>query len=1058
MSSTVFPSSNSDSLETNPSQSYLTGSASGTTSIPNKPTEEDDAHGDFHSDNDGNNDVVDAEDGTSVSQKKKKKKKPKKSANAKAKESADKAAKAKQADCPETRPSVLCISRNKHWRYISSYHGPWLQLPVELLESLLALNLDPATLSSEPPPTQATLSLTAGPNMTNLNGSGPNVRLRDQGLRNLNIPDSSGLFTNPNAYPTFDSHTLTLPPPPPNSIPTPKAGKAPPPPIDPGVFRSVTSIRRLIDEAAELSVRASSGLSAAELGSMRGSSTGGSSYGGYGGSAWAAAQTLGFNPNTLSPGGRNAGGGRNVAMSAMRIHRLRALAIQKLAEAYKQDEIASSVMVMQGGSVFDDIAERVLKVDPNDANAKYVHFFHEKIPSRQLAESTTTEILDDLILAHPHRLEYFRTRGVVHCFRDEYQFAIKDFTHALKEARAQRKARSSHSSHSHQSHRRGENGRGGPNGYGNDRAGTTKHSKASKRKGKAGGKGGKGGKANGQAPSNGTSSSFDPGDIGEGPDVEDNEDGEYDRDTEIPQPHPSVLPDAADPIEPQLLFLRGSAFLQQAIWLIEQAVLALEEVDIAQPRSSNNGTPVAPLADPGEIRLCYLPDGKYGGVEVGNPHGPLGSNDGPKVKAYQAVLGEKKFKEQIFGLIKKSIRDHEKFLGHFDSLEARAPYPVPQGAFITEVEETATAGKGKAVEEEDHELEEERKRKRQERAELKKKVEYAFYLSESIRPNVSPSTTPMPSPGGPTSTSSNSNSNSSSQVAIPNSYMFEDPLLPPTVFTTYHPLLVESNFTILLCMMLLGDFEKTVEAFIRTAALVDGLEGYPVFLPPRSMAQAEFIEVLERLASGWNRGAEIEELVTQEQAADAERVISTRSSSPTSSASGEASTFASAFGSSAANSGCSTPLTSSIDLSEPFASSISSASSSSALPSGSGSGSQSTPTCASPAPTCSTFTPQSKSNQKAKLVREDAPEALDALRLLLAPVIARQHFRAKQTAAEKAAEKAERVANRGKDKDGDKDGGTEKKKPVPINIPLHGPRVEVILAWLGGVHLPELEF
>ncbi len=31
----------------------------------------------------------------------------------------------------------------------------------------------------------------------------------------------------------------------------------PPPPIDPGVFRSVTTICRLIDEASELAVRAS---------------------------------------------------------------------------------------------------------------------------------------------------------------------------------------------------------------------------------------------------------------------------------------------------------------------------------------------------------------------------------------------------------------------------------------------------------------------------------------------------------------------------------------------------------------------------------------------------------------------------------------------------------------------------------------------------------------------------------------------------------------------------------------------------------------------------------
>lgn len=149
------------------------------------------------------------------------------------------------------------------------------------------------------------------------------------------------------------------------------------------MFRNVATIRRLIDEAAELSVRASSGLSSAALGSMRGGSNG----------VWPTAQTLGLD------GSGNMSGGRNVAMSAMRVHRLRALAVQKLAAAYKADEIASSVMVMQGGSVFDDIAERVLRhgrlllatcslscpnmiLDPNDVDAKYVHFFHEKIPSR----------------------------------------------------------------------------------------------------------------------------------------------------------------------------------------------------------------------------------------------------------------------------------------------------------------------------------------------------------------------------------------------------------------------------------------------------------------------------------------------------------------------------------------------------------------------------------------------------------------------------------------------------------------------------------------------------
>jgi hypothetical protein len=63
----------------------------------------------------------DEQDTSLSSQKKKKKKKPKKSP--KAKEAAA-ALKAKAQDVPEpdTRPPALCISRNKHWRYISSYH------------------------------------------------------------------------------------------------------------------------------------------------------------------------------------------------------------------------------------------------------------------------------------------------------------------------------------------------------------------------------------------------------------------------------------------------------------------------------------------------------------------------------------------------------------------------------------------------------------------------------------------------------------------------------------------------------------------------------------------------------------------------------------------------------------------------------------------------------------------------------------------------------------------------------------------------------------------------
>ncbi|KAI0045661.1 hypothetical protein FA95DRAFT_1607515 [Auriscalpium vulgare] len=772
------------------------------------------------------------EDTTSASQKKKKKKKGKKSAKKEAGLQAP--ATPVSPDDDEPRPPVLCISRNKHWRYISSYHGPWLQLPIELLESLLVLNLDPATMhapESRAPPPPPPLSTNAS--------SFP--RVRDRGFAALgdhSPPDSP--------HSTFA--TPSYPP-----LPSPQPGRPTPPPIDPGVFRSVTTIRRLIDEAAELSVRASSGLSAAALGSMRGGGGGGA---GANNSPWALAQSLGINPLG------EAGGGRNVAMSAMRIHRLRALAVQKLAAAYRADEIASSVMVMQGGSVFDDIAERVLKFDPNDADAKYVHFFHEKIPSRQLAESTTTHVLDELIAAHPQRLEFLRTRGIVHTFRDEYSLATKDFTYALKEARAVRKARTMHRN----------NNLPTQNGKGN------KKKKGDVKK-----------KSNGQAPPNGTSASADGG-----------------GDTADGDPlllHPSVLPDAPEPIEPQLLFLRGAAYLQHAVFLIEEALLKLE------------GIRKVPSNDGAELRLCYVENGRYGGVEIGNPEGPLGRKDGPKLQAYRAKLAEDAFREQICALLKKSVRDHERFLAHFDTLET----PVPPLA----------------------------------RDELPAHATYAFLLAESLRPGTHAQPPPPPD---------------------------AQPL-----FTTYHPLLVEAHFSILLCQLMLGDFSTLLRTFVRAARLVDGLEGYPVFLPPRSMAQAEFVEVLERLAGGWRAGVQPHSLAhpANGKLAAIEAPPPPRAPSPPPPPSGSAVD----------------PLGPSTSSAQP--------------PSG-----RETPLGA-PGPGF------------------DLAESLDSARIVLAPVVARQRARVDKLAVEKAA------------------GG--KKKPVPINIPLHGPRVEIVLAWVGAVWLVELD-
>lgn len=498
--------------------------------------------------------------------------------------------------------------------------------------------------------------------------------------------------------------------------------------------------------------------------------------------------------------------------------------------------------------------------------------------------------MDDLIAAHPQRLEFFRTRGIVHCFRDEYSLAVKDFTHVIKESRAIRRAKMAHR-----------------NSVPNDKF----RGKGHKKKGKSGGS-----KTNGQAPPNGTSAGAGFGDT---PTI-DGPDGE---------PlllHPSVLPDAPDPIEPQCLFLRASAFLQHAVHLIEDAILNLE------------GIRKAPTVDGAELRLCYVDNGRYGGVEIGHPDGPLGKRDGPKLAAYKRVLADASFREQITALVRKSMRDHERFLSHFDSLEG-----VPSPA----------AG-----------------------ADLAARAEYAFRVTESLRPGNQSSAPPVVSES-------------------------------PATFTTYHPLLVESHFSILLGYLFLGDFPALLPAFARTAAVIDGLEGYPVFLPPRSMAQAEFMEVLERLAGGWRNGVQAHSLSRANQKQLAIACASHRAK---------------------ALERIPTPPS-------PDASSGSErlASSTSTLALGVNGSSSSSTVHAPPSPS-----PSGRNSPASNGERVDLREVLDAARILLAPVVKRQRERAEKNAVEKVS-------------------GKGKTKPLNINIPLHGPRVEIVLAWLGAVYLPELD-
>ncbi|KAJ4404001.1 hypothetical protein N0V85_004958 [Neurospora sp. IMI 360204] len=244
---------------------------------------------------------------------------------------------------PQQQPPpvpALIICRNKHWRYISSFHGPWLQLPPEILETLANLNYN-----------------------------------------------------------------------------TPR-----PRPIDPSVFFDLVKIRRLVDDATNLAVRAASGVATVSQRSMSGGPH----------------HALGL----FGPGGQT-------KLSRERKHRMREQATQKLSKAYHLDEIASSVATMQSASPLEEVASLVLQRNPQDADAKYVHFFHEKIPSRQLAQCTNLDALSEIISEKSTQGEPLRTRATVRIFKEDFEGAIADLTEALRIHRFYRLPQNAPKHHNH---------------------------------------------------------------------------------------------------------------------------------------------------------------------------------------------------------------------------------------------------------------------------------------------------------------------------------------------------------------------------------------------------------------------------------------------------------------------------------------------------------------------------------------------------------------------------------------------------------------------------------
>jgi len=88
---------------------------------------------------------------------------------------------------------------------------------------------------------------------------------------------------------------------------------------------------------------------------------------------------------------------------------------------------------MQSASALDTVAMLVLQRNPANIDAKYVKFFHEKIPSRMMAEYTPLAPLNEIVANEPGHAQaaVLRTRALTRIFKDDHLGAINDLTESL---------------------------------------------------------------------------------------------------------------------------------------------------------------------------------------------------------------------------------------------------------------------------------------------------------------------------------------------------------------------------------------------------------------------------------------------------------------------------------------------------------------------------------------------------------------------------------------------------------------------------------------------------
>ncbi|CAG8532343.1 7051_t:CDS:1 [Acaulospora colombiana] len=358
------------------------------------------------------------------------------------------------------------------------------------------------------------------------------------------------------------------------------------------------------------------------------------------------------------------------------------------------------------------------------AQPNTLHNFLSTI-SRMLSQSTSTDILDQIIATSPTTPEFYRTRGVVKCFKEEFAGALRDFKSALA------------------------------------------HAKHRKR----------------------VSNVF----LGKKP-------------TLPLHNHHGNEDDECTGTESQLYFLRAACYLQYAISLVDKAIQKVDGVE----RRDGEGS---------ELRLVAVKKGIINGSS-------------PKFEEYRKELFPIMY--QVQNLAKRSVRDYTHFLGFYPS--SLPTFSATNGEGTSKASTPVTSRDSSPV------------RSFKDRDDSSCQASLTEYHGDTDRnckipEKVTGVATDIGNvyANGPATMSKDNNHRNNNYHHHFHGYQ------PSHTFATYHPLLIEAWYAIALNYVLLGDLHTGALWHARISEMHEFIEGYPVFLPARSMAQADYMEVLERI-------------------------------------------------------------------------------------------------------------------------------------------------------------------------------------------------------------------